>query len=307
MLSGVYGYTNGFLTDLNNTEQRISQDTQALSSGVRVNVASDDPWAVTSLLDDQNQTEQLSQLQTNLNGQQAIAQTADAALQTASGLMNQLISIATSGATDTATAASRTALGEQVQLIQQQLVAIANTSSQGAYIFGGDANSVQPYTYDWTTAPGAVSSGTPTNTTSIQGMDGSSIVPGLTAQEIFDVQLPNGGGPAAGNVFQAVYQLGTALLNNDGSGVQSAVSSIQTAASYLSECASVYGNTENWISQQITSAQNRSTVLTNEISTLRDTDVAAMATDLSQNQVALQAALAAQGSLPTKSLFSYFG
>jgi flagellar hook-associated protein 3 FlgL len=305
VLSGIYGFTNGFLADLNNTEQRISQDTQDLSSGTRVNVASDNPWAVTPLIDDQNQIDQLTQLVTNLNAQQTIAQTADGALQSASGLMNQLISIATQGVTATATASSRAVLGQQVQQIEQQLVTIANTTVRGAYIFGGDSSSIQPYTYDWTNAPGAVSGGTASNTASIQGMDGSSIIPGLTAGQIFDAQ--QNGSPAPGNVFQAAYQLGTALLANNDAGVQSALASIQSAASYLSQCSMTYGNTENWITQQISTAKSTSTNLTDEMSTLRDTDVAAAATDLSQNQVALQAALAAQGNLPTKTLFSYFG
>lgn len=306
MLSGVYGYSAGFLTDLNSTEQRISRDTQDLSSGIRVNVASDDPAAVTPLLDDQNQIAQLTQLVTNLNAQQTVAQAADGALQTASALLNQLISIGTEGATSTATATSNATLGQQVQQIEQQLVGIANTTVQGRYIFGGDSSDVQPYTYDWSTAPGAVSSGSPSNTATVYGTNGSSIVAGLTAGQIFDATLPDGS-PDPGNVFQAVYQLGTALLANDQAGIQSAVTSIQAAASHVSQCSASYGNTETWISQQITNATNESTNLTTDVSNLRDTDVASAATALSQDQVALQAALSAQGSLQTKSLFSYFG
>ena len=177
MLSGIGASNPSFLTDLNSTEQRINRDEQQLSSGISVNVASDDPSAVTPLLDNQNQLAQISQVISNLNQQQTIAQTADGALQTASSLLNQLISIGTQGATVTQTAASRANLAVQVQQIQQQLVAIANTNVQGNYIFGGDQPGTQPYTYDWTSPEGVVSSGSPTNTTTVSGLDGSSIIP----------------------------------------------------------------------------------------------------------------------------------
>jgi flagellar hook-associated protein 3 FlgL len=307
MISGIAAFTSTFLTNLNTTEQRIGRDDQQLSSGVRVSVASDDPHAVAPLLDAQNEVAQLNQTVSNLQDQQTIAQTADNALQTASSLLNQLISLGTQGATATQTANSRAAFAQQVQEIERQLVAIANTSVQGRYVFGGDSVSTQPYTFDWSNPGGVVSSGSPTNTLAIYGVGGSSLVPGLTAGQIFDLQLPSSGGPDPANVFQAAYQLGTALLANDQTGIQTAVTSLQAAATHVSQCATAYGNTETWISQEIATANSRITDLTAQVSTLRDTDVAAAATDLSQGQVALNAALAAEASLPTKSLFSYLG
>lgn len=304
MLSGIAASNASFLADLNNTEQRISRDDQQISSGISISVASDDPAAVTPLLDDQNQIAQITQVLSNLNDQQTVAQTADGALQSASSLLNQLISLATEGATGTATATSNANLAQQVQQIEQQLVSIANTTVNGQYVFGGDAPYTQPYTYTGNVPEGVTSGGSPTNSTTLTGLDGSSIVPGLTAGQIFDAQLPNGN-PDPGNVFLAVYQLGTALSNNDQTEVQNALSSLQAAASHLSQSATVYGDTEDWIQQQITTATDRSTTLTDAVSTLQDTDVAAVATDLSQNQAALDAALSAQADLPTKSLFSY--
>lgn len=305
MISGIASSNPIFIVDLNASEQRIARDDQQISSGTSLNVASDNPEAVTPVLDDDNQIAQLTQLISNLNQQQTLAQTADGALQTASTLLNQLISLGTEGAAGTATADSNSVLAQQVQQIQQQLVGIANTSVQGQYIFGGDDPATQPYAYDWSSPEGVVASGSPSNSIAIGGLDGSSIVPGLTAQQIFDAQ--SGGSPAAGNVFQAVYQLGTALASNNQSGIETALVSVQNAASYLAQSAGLYGDTENWIQQQISSATARSTNLTSAVSTLSDADVASVATDMSQAQVSLDAALSAQASLPTKTLFSYLG
>ncbi len=46
MLSGIDGTNGSFLADLNSIQNRISQDTQQLSSGIRVSQASDDPGAI---------------------------------------------------------------------------------------------------------------------------------------------------------------------------------------------------------------------------------------------------------------------
>lgn len=307
MLSGIAAFTSSFLVNLNRTEQQIGVDDQQLSSGIRVSVASDDPAAVTPLLDAQNQIAQLNQTVSNLQQQQTIAQTADSALQSASSLLNQLISIGTQGTNATETASSRSALSEQVQQIQQQLVNLANTSVQGRYIFAGDSTGTQPYTFNWNSPEGVVANGSLSNTLSVYGVGGASIIPGLTAGQIFDPQLPNNGGPDPSNTFQAVYQLGTALSANDQAGIESAVTAVQAAAKHVTQSAAVYGDTENWISQEISTANDQITNLTAQVSTLRDADVAATATDLSQSQLALNAALSAQASLPTKSLFSYLG
>jgi len=304
MLSGIAAGDPTFLNDLNNDETRVSRDNQELSSGVRVNVASDDPNAVIPLLEDQNQIADINQTVTNLNQQETILKTADGALQSASGLLNQLISIGTQGATATATAETRASLGQQVQELQQQLVVLADTNVNGQYVFGGDSPYSQPYTFNWSSPEGVVSSGSPTNTTALVGLDGASIVPGQTAGQIFDAQLPNGT-PDPGNVFQAVYQLGTALLNNDQTGIQNALTSLQTAAGHLTESTVMCGESEDWVQQQSATATSRSTALTDNVSSLRDADVASVATDLSQGQVSLDAALSAEASLPTRSLFSY--
>ncbi len=139
MIAGIDAYNGSFLASLSDLETRISQVNQQISSGVRVNQASDDPSAIAPILEYQGHISQLNQVQTNLNAAQTEAQAADGALQTASTLLDQLVSIGANGASSTASAATRTSLGEQVQGLEQQLVAIANTSVNGRYIFGGDS------------------------------------------------------------------------------------------------------------------------------------------------------------------------
>jgi flagellar hook-associated protein 3 FlgL len=306
MLAGLDGYTPTFLLNLNNTENAITQTNQQISSGIRVNVASDDPGDIASILDYQNQVNQITQVQTNLNAANTSASAADNALSSATSLLNQLSSIAAEGASSTATAATRTSLGQQVQGIEQQLVDLANTTVQGQYIFGGDDPSTQPYTYNWSATEGATQVNTAANTRTIQDINGQTTVPSMTAQQIFDARNTDGTA-ATGNVFAAAYALGTALLSNNQSGVQSATALVSAASTQLGQATTFYGNVEDWIQNASSDASSTLTGVQTEVGSLRDTNVAAAATDLTTEQTAMQAALSAEGNLSVKSLFDYMG
>jgi flagellar hook-associated protein 3 FlgL len=306
MIAGINAYNGSFLASLSDLETRISQVNQQISSGVRVNQASDDPSAVATILEYQGQIGHINQVHTNLNSAQTEAQSADGALQSASTLLDQLVSIGSNGASGTASAATRTSLGQQVQGLAQQLISIANTSVNGRYIFGGDSPVTAPYTYDWTSPEGVVQNSNPTNTATITDASGNQIVPRLTAQQIFDARNPDGT-PATGNIFSAVYSLGQALLSNDQTGIQSALDRLKAGVAQLGQATTSYGNIATWIQQASEAATTQLNNVTQALSSIRDSDIATDATQLTLDRTALDAALSAHGTLNTKSLFSYLG
>lgn len=296
MLKGIGANNDAFVANLNLIENQINVTTQQISSGVDVNQASDNPAAVAPILTVQAAIDHVTQVQTNLNIANAVATTADSALQTANSVLSQLTTIAAQGATGTATATTRTELAQTVQQLEQQLVSLANTSVQGNYIFGGDNPATTPYTFDGTNPPVA-GVANPTNTGIIRDAGGNSIVPIPTAQQIFD--------SSSGSVFQAVDSLRVALQTNNQAGVATAASSLQTAADQLNLGAESVGATENWITNASTNASQMLTSLRSQLSGLRDTDITAASTQLTLDQTAYEAAIAAQANLPTKTLFSY--
>ncbi len=303
MLSGLDGFNNSFLADLSNIENRMSSENKQITSGIRVNQASDDPTAISSILDYQRGIDQISQVQNNLNTADTEASAADGALQSASTALDQLVSIASQGASSTVTATTRSVLGEQVQQIAEQMVSIANTTVQGRYIFGGDDPSTAPYAFSWTTPPGGVtpsaSAGNVSSTTVLRDATGGTTNSRMPAQAIFD--------SSSGSVFQAVYALGQALQTDNQAGVQSAIPMLQAAVAQVGQATTFYGHVETWIQN----AQQNGTEITNNLQqalgTVKDADIVASASQLTLDQTALNAALAAHGSLNTRSLFSYLG
>jgi flagellin-like hook-associated protein FlgL len=153
---------------------------------------------------------------------------------------------------------------------------------------------------------GVIQNNTAANTTTISNAAGSSIIPGMTAQQIFDARNPDGT-PAAGNIFQAVYALGQALLSNYQPGVQAAALALPASVTQLGQATTHYGNTQSWLTQAADDASSKLVNLHQILGSLRDTDIAAAATNLTLANTAMQAALAAHGSLNVRSLFDYLG
>lgn len=300
MLKGIQGQNPTFLTDLSRIQNRVSTANKQITSGYRVNQASDDPGAISSIISFQGQIDHLTQTQTNLSRAKAQNETADSALQSATTIIDQLTSIASQGASDTTTSNTRANLADQVMQFANQLVGIANTSVNGQYVFGGDDPTTAPYTFNWTAGTnGVVSNSTGAATALLDDGTGSTIAAGMSASTIFDA--------GSNSIFAAVYSLGQALATNNVAGVQTALGSLKTAGTYLSQVSATYGNRENWITHATDAASSRLTDLQASLASVRETDLPSAITQMTTDQTALQAAISAHASLSTKSLFDYFG
>jgi flagellar hook-associated protein 3 FlgL len=300
MLKGIQGQNSSFLTDLSRIQDRIAITNKQITSGYRVNQASDDPQSIMSILKLQGQIDHLTQTQTNLSTAKAQIQMADSALQTTTTIVDQLASIASQGATGTTTSEARAILADQVKQLAGQLAGIANTSANGQYIFGGDDPTVAPYTFNWASGTnGVVSNSTGAATALLDDGLGSTISAGMSAADIFD--------SGRNSIFAAAYSLGQALANNDIPGVQTVLASLDSAGKYLSQVSASYGNRENWISQATETASNQLSTLQASLASIRETDLPSAITQMTTDQTALQAAISAHANLSNKTLFDYFG
>ena len=306
MLSGIRAQDGIFLSDLGHIEDRISKENQQVTSGIRVAQAMDDPSAVMPILQYQNQIDRLTQVNTNLQSANNDVTTADAALQSAGTIMDQLTSIASEGVSAQTTAQSRADLGIQAQQLENQLVSIANTSVGDRYIFGGANANTVPYKFDLSQPNGVVNNLTNSSPTYLKDANGSTISSSMTATDIFDLRDTNGS-PTSGNIFQAVYNLSQALTNNDQTGIQNAITSLKAATAHLGQATVFYGNVESWITQSNENTSNQLSALQQSLSSLQDVDMPAAITQLTADQTALQVSLSAHASLSPKTLFDYLG
>lgn len=304
MLPPISGSTQGYLDQLSQMQTEMDNLQQQVTSGIRVQRPSDDPAAVGPILDAQSRIAQLQQNQTNLGQVQTELQTGDGALQQAIQAIESAITLASQSSSLTSNPAQQAALLQQAQGIQQTLVNISATTASGRYIFSGDLDQQALYTLDPTQPTGVRQLATATSTRTVLDANGAPVWTSKTATDIFDARNPDGT-PAADNVFAAVNSLITALQSNNVSAAVASTTSLQAADDYLNQQLGYYGIGET----RVTDALNtQSTALVSEqqqLSGLRDTNVASAALQLSQLTLEQQAALTSKAKLSQLSLFDF--
>jgi flagellin-like hook-associated protein FlgL len=291
------------LTQIENSNEKIQEE---ISSGLQINQASDAPDQITQLLQLQSQLAGNNQVQTNLNNVQAGALAADSSLTSVLQLTNQAASLGAEGADSTTTAQTRQQLAQQVQTIFDQVVSTSQTEVAGRYIFSGDDDQSPQYQVDPSSGNGVDQLTTALNTSQAQDTNGNTFPVGLTAAQIFDPRNSDNS-YAPGNMFAALTSLYQSLNTNDTAGITSAIASLQTASAFVNTQQGFYGALENRITNSLNTAATQNTALTSQISAIQDTNFAEAATELTEGQTALQAALQAQSKVPTTSLFDFLG
>lgn len=302
MTAGITPKAQLFIDAVNNIQNRLNVAQQQISSGLKVNEPSDQPDAISPILQLHAQIAQNQTLQQNLGTAQTTITAAEQALSSSINLLQNASVIATEATGTSQTTDTRAALAQQVQGLLQQLVANSNTTVNGNFVFSGDQNQTQLYQLDSTSPTGVDRLATASNTDLIQGPGGVQIPASLTANTIFDHRNPDDT-VAPDNAFAALTNLYTALTNNDDAGINASISSLQTTSTYVNSQLAFYGNAQDRVSSAINDAQNNVVQLQTQLSGLQDADQTAAITELTQAQTQLQAALAAQARTPQTTLF----
>lgn len=288
-----------FLVGLNQIQDRLQTAQIHLTSGKKINNVSDAPSDIADVWQLNSQLDQVDQINTNLGQVATEVNTAQLALQSAVTLVTQAQSYGTQGATDAVTADTRQELGNEIGAILQHLVATANTSVQGRYIFSGDADQTAPYSLDLTQSSPVSSYQGLASTRQVMTADGTQFQVALTAQQIFDSSN------AQDNVFVSITNLMHGLQNNDDTAISSAMSDLQSASTYLNQQLAFYGAVQNRVEGAVAFGKNYTTQLKTQLSGVQDADAAADISTMVQAQTQLQAALASQAALPRTTLFDF--
>lgn len=288
-----------FVDGMNQISTALSNAQLEVSTGLQMRNVSDIPDQVSELLQARSDLSSSQQISNNLVNVTSEVNTGEQALESAVTLFDQVQTIAAEGATGTQTASSRATLAQNLQSIEQQMVGLANTNIGGRYIFAGDTDQTQPYTYD-STQPDPVSTyNGAASTRVVQGADGTTFPVALTAQQIFDSSDPTT------NVFSSMDGLITSLNNNDQAGTQTIEGGLSTVASYLNQQLAFYGTTQDTVAAATSYAQNQQTELQTQISNLQDADVTSAISQMTQESTLEQAALGSEAEIPRQTLFNF--
>jgi flagellar hook-associated protein 3 FlgL len=305
MIQGIGTIDVQFLANLQLLTQQTENTQEQISSGKNLNQPSDNPGELTDVLELESELGNVNQVSTNLSNVTSQVNTAESALESATTLLDQAVTLGEQGANSTLTAADRSGLSQQVEQVLSQLVSISNTEYDGEYVFGGDNATQAPYQLDLSSATGVDQLNTASATHLVQDASGVTFTVAQTAQQIFG-DLNTDGTPAADNIFAAVNSLRVALANNDQTGIENAISSLQLGQAHLAASLQFYGGVQDQLQNSTDVAQKFQLQYQTALSKETQTDMATAAVTLTQEQTALQAALQANSSMPKTTLFDVF-
>ncbi|MGA7673923.1 MAG: flagellin [Rhizomicrobium sp.] len=241
------------------------------------------------------------------NTQLAVTQTdlQDTQLTTLSSLAEQLKEAISTAAGN----GDGTGLMTTAQDIFQQASSILNsTDSNGNYIYAGEQGNTKPFTAtslsDLTT--GTVSSffQNGTQKASVLVGDGQSVQIGVLASDVGTQlmtalqNLQNADSPS-GSLDASLTSTQISDLTDN------VLPSAATAYTDLNTATAANGETYTRLQDDVTTQQSMSTLYKGFVSDIEDVDMTTAATNLSQNQVALQAALEVTAKLGQLSLLNY--
>lgn len=282
------------LYNMNADQTRLNNDLEELSTGQSVNQPSDNPAAESAYIENQAQSSEVDQYTQNISTVQGALQTADSTLQSVINNLNQALTIGNEGASGTNSTTELQGLAQQVQAIQQTVLGLANTSYQGTYLFSGTDSTTVPYVSSSTSSSGVAYQGN-SETTSIQVGPGQTVSTNLPGSSIF--------GASGADVFQALHDLSQALSTN--TNITGALSELTDAYNNVNSQATFYGNAIDQLDEVNTNLSEEQQTLSTQASNLISANVATVASNLSQDDTTLQAALQGFASISQDTLFSY--
>jgi flagellar hook-associated protein 3 FlgL len=274
-------------------EQKLTSE---LSSGLAVSSLSDNPVAAgqASML-----TSTISQDDTFVQtaaSVESLMQVADSALGSVVSQLTSALSLAVEGNSGTESASDLTALSQQLGSIRDQVVALANTSYQGTYIFAGSDGDVQPFAVDTSTTPATTTYYGDTQVGSVTTENGQQIQTGLAGSAVFLA-------PGA-DVMTALNNLVADFAGGTVSGTASTdIGVLQTALSNVSQQRLSLDSSLNRIQTASSFAQTDATNRTATVSTLVSADPATVATQLSSAETQNQALMSVIATVEKQSLF----
>ena len=284
------------LAALNKSDQAEQAALQQLTTGRRVNQASDDPAAAAQEVNISSQMNAGDQYLRSISSISSELQTADSSLNSAVTALQSAISLGTEGANGTLSQQDRNTIAQQVQDVSQLVLGVANLSYNGVYVFAGTADSQPPYVVDNT---GTVQYQGNDNVNSVEIAPGQSVAVNQPGSQLFSA--------AGASVFTALSDLANTLQDSDSTSedIGNAVTQLRGAYDQLTAARTFYGSTVDQLLSTQDFLNNEKVQLSNQQNSTIGVDMNAAVTNLTQAEQARAATVAAAAGMNNVTLMDY--
>ena len=255
----------------------MEQNIERLSSGLRINKASDDAagLAISDRMD--NQIRGMQQANRNVQQGNNLLQTAEGAMNEVGNILGRMRELAVQSASDTVSGDDRDSIDLEFEQLKSEIDRIAKgTSYNGMGLIDGSADGASEKITLQVGADNNAQDQLSFNLADFRVDDGSSAISTFAG-----VQLTDGASSPANKNFQDL-DLDTAATS------QWAISALDQAIEAVNDQRATVGALQNRL--EFTSSNLMSSIQNNSasMSTIRDADFAAEAADLAKNQILVQ-------------------
>jgi len=279
-------------SNLSSTSTTINELYIKASTGIEVAKASENPSAVGSILSCRSEIVKSERYVENCKNVQDNLTTSEIYLDSIEELMVRAKEIAITGANDSLSAADKTTLADEVSLLQQELLDLANTQVNGKYLFAGYADQTLPFTDNGTTID---YNGT-SDHIMLEINPGSTVAKNITGEELFMSPV---------NLFTTLDDLHTALASGSSDDVSATLTSLEDAADQVRTQLSTLGNTSARMDDMISMHESAQLVLESTLSSHQDVDLTQVLSEIAKMETALEATMQVTARISSLSLLDY--
>ena len=281
-------YASDMVSLMDQAQQAENNAAQELSTGRRVNLPSDNPAAEATMIDENSQSAAIDQYTASSDSLTDVLNTANSTLDSVTTLLQRAVSLGVEGANGTNNQTDLNSIAAEVSGIQSQVIALANTSYAGHYLFAGTSTGNAPYVAD-AVDPTQIDYVGNDQQNHVQIGTGLSVASNLPGSSIFS--------QSGTNVFDALQSLVTALQSGDSSSIATAESSVSDSLNAVDTAQVFYGNTVDELTTNETYLSQEKLNITTYQNTLVASDTAEAATDVTQAETVLNATIAAAAQI----------
>jgi flagellar hook-associated protein 3 FlgL len=290
----IYDVFRDGLDAINTAAGQLAKAREQVSTGRRINAASDDPLAMRQAVNEHATMGAVDAYSRSRDSAAARLAVADNVLSTMTDKLTAAVVAGASAQGSTTTAASRAATANQVRSLRESLLADFNTTFNGTYIFSGTAADSRTYELvagAWTYQGNA-------DTTDVQ------VENGRLVSITFDGRAIAQGGDTK-DVLTALDDLATAIEAGDGAAMTAEIDAIERAFDRTQRAIGSLGADSVELDEARTRLSTLRVAAETRRSLLEDANMAEAVTRLSQADTAYQAALAAVSTAERRSLLDY--
>lgn len=137
--------TRQFLTDINSVQNRMAESQRRMSTGQRINVASDDPFGTAQAMSFDGQLRDIEQFQRNVGDAMGFMNTAESSLSSVTGALQRIRELMVQASNSTNSQSALNSIAAEITQLKSVVRDAANHKYGDDYLFSGTASSTEPY------------------------------------------------------------------------------------------------------------------------------------------------------------------